>query len=258
MPVLLDEARDGVRHLTLNRPESRNALSGELRADLLAALRGAATDPDVRAVVLRGAGGAFCSGADLADLGDRAGPGEIAAMLESGREVITAIVTCPKPVVAVLQGAAAGAGLSLALACDLLVADDTAVLHPVFRKVGLAPDWGLTYWFTRSLGLHRAKAVLLTGRSLPAAEAAALGLLARVWPAGELEEQLTALVADLASGPTAALSLTKQLLDRAADADLAAALRAETDAALLLTRSDDHAEALRAFGERRAPRFTGH
>lgn len=256
MPVLLSEVRAGALHLTLNRPASRNALSRELRADLLAALLEAAADPSLRAVVIRGAGGAFCSGADLTDLGDDAGPAEIAAMLENGRQVIAAVVDCPKPVVAALQGAAAGAGLSLALACDLLVADDTAVLHPVFRRVGLAPDWGLTHWFVRSLGVHRAKDVLLTGRSLPAAEGMALGLVSRVWPAATFEAELDAFVTDLATGPTAALSLTKSLVDGAAD--LAATMEAETDAALLLTRTADHAEAVQAFAERRPPRFAGH
>ncbi len=253
---LLVRVSAGIAQLTLNRPRSRNALSDEVRTLLLGALRAATVDPAVRAVLIRGAGGAFCSGADVSDLG--MGPAGTAAMLERGREIVTALAELPKPVIAAVQGPAAGAGFSLALACDLIVAADTAAFHPVFSKVGLAPDWAFTHWFVRSIGLHRAKDILLTGRALPAAEAHELGLVARVWPAAEFETELAAFAAEIAAGPTVALGVTKRLLNQAADVDLAASLAAEAYAALFVTGTADHAEAVAALATRRPPKFEGH
>ncbi|MBA3745594.1 enoyl-CoA hydratase-related protein [Sporichthya sp.] len=255
-PALLSRIDAGVLWLTLNRPKARNALSDELRTLLFEAVRTAALDPGVRAVVIRGAGGAFCAGADVAQLG--IGQAGTAAMLERGREIVTALAELPKPVVAAVQGPAAGAGFSLALACDLIVADDSAVFHPVFAKVGLAPDWAFTHWFVRTLGLHRAKDILLTGRALPAAEAHDLGLVARHWPTAEFEENLRAFAMSLADGPTVALGVTKRLLNEAVETDLAGSLTAEAYAALYVTGSADHAEAVAAFAEKRPARFEGH
>ena len=254
--MLLTRVESGVLWLTLNRPTVRNALSDDLRTALFEALRTAALDPAVRAVVIRGAGGAFCAGADVAQLG--IGQAGTAAMLERGREIVTALAELPKPVVAAVQGPAAGAGFSLALACDLIVADTSAVFHPVFAKVGLAPDWAFTHWFVRTLGLHRAKDILLTGRALPAAEAHNLGVVARVWPADDFDEDLRAFATSLADGPTVALGVTKRLLNEAVETDLAGSLTAEAYAALYVTGTADHAEAVAAFAEKRPARFQGH
>jgi 2-(1,2-epoxy-1,2-dihydrophenyl)acetyl-CoA isomerase len=254
-PLLVRQIEAGIAELTLNRATVRNALNTALRDALLAAVRAAGADPAVRVVVLRGAGGSFCSGADTADIGAAADPQVIAAMLDSGSAIITAITDCPKPVVAALQGPAVGAGFSLALACDVLVADETAVLHPTFGRIGLAPDWGLSHRLVRGLGLYRAKEILLSCRALDAPDAAALGLVAKVWPTDRFEDELAAYVGALSAGPTAALGVTKRLLNHAADADLAAVLLAESYAALHLVRSADHVEAVRAFAERRPPRF---
>jgi 2-(1,2-epoxy-1,2-dihydrophenyl)acetyl-CoA isomerase len=255
-PALLSRSESGVLWLTLNRPKVRNALSDDLRTALFEALRTAALDPAVRALVIRGAGGAFCSGADVSQLG--IGPAGTAAMLERGREIVTALADLPKPIVAAVQGPAAGAGFSLALACDLIVADDSAAFHPVFAKVGLAPDWAFTHWFVRTLGLHRAKDILLTGRALPAQEAHDLGLVARLWPADEFEENLRAFAVGLADGPTVALGVTKRLLNQSVETDLVGSLSAEAYAALYVTGTSDHAEAVAAFAERRPARFEGH
>lgn len=254
-PALLLRIEAGVLWLTLNRPAVRNALDDDLRTRLFAEVRRAALDPAVRAVVIRGAGGAFCSGADLAQLG--IGAEGTAAMLERGREIVTALAELPMPVVAAVQGPAAGAGFSLALACDLIVADDTAVFHPVFSKVGLAPDWAFTHWFVRTVGLHRAKDILLTGRSLPASEAHDLGLVARCWPSEEFDTNLKAFAESLASGPTVALGATKRLLNEAVETNLAGSLTAEAYAALYVTGTADHAEAVAAFEDRRPPQFEG-
>jgi 2-(1,2-epoxy-1,2-dihydrophenyl)acetyl-CoA isomerase len=255
-PVLLSRTESGVLWLTLNRPKVRNALSDDLRTALFEALRTAALDPAVRALVIRGSGGAFCSGADVSQLG--MGPAGTAHMLERGREIVMALADLPKPVVAAVQGPAAGAGFSLALACDLIVADDSAAFHPVFAKVGLAPDWAFTHWFVRTLGLHRAKDILLTGRALPAGEAHDLGLVARLWPGEEFEANLRAFATGLADGPTVALGATKRLLNQAVETDLAGSLSAEAYAALYVTGTSDHAEAVAAFTERRPARFEGH
>ncbi|MGH3860720.1 enoyl-CoA hydratase/isomerase family protein, partial [Actinokineospora sp.] len=178
-PVLV-QARDGALEITLNRPRVLNAMNGDLRARLWSELTQAARDDAVRVVVLRGSGSAFCSGADVRDLA--AEPTTTLGTLDMGRDIVTAVANMPKPVVAAVRGAAVGAGMSLALACDLVVADPTAVFHPIFVRRGLAPDWGCAHWLVRHLGLARAKDVLLTGRSLAAAEAHALGLIARLWP----------------------------------------------------------------------------
>jgi 2-(1,2-epoxy-1,2-dihydrophenyl)acetyl-CoA isomerase len=255
-PVLLSRTESGVLWLTLNRPKVRNALSDDLRTALFKSLRTAAVDPAVRAVVIRGAGGAFCSGADVSQLG--IGPAGTAEMLERGREIVMALADLPKPVVAAVQGPAAGAGFSLALACDLIVADESAAFHPVFAKVGLAPDWAFTHWFVRTLGLHRAKDIVLTGRALPAPEAHDLGLVARLWPAAEFDANLGAFATGLAGGPTVALGATKRLLNQAVETDLAGSLSAEAYAALYVTGTSDHAEAVAAFAERRPARFEGH
>lgn len=253
--ALLTRSDAGVLWLTLNRPAVRNALNDELRALLLDALRAAASDPAVRAVVLAGAGAGFCSGADVSDLG--VGAAGTAAMLERGREIVTALAELPKPVIAAVRGPAAGAGFSLALACDLIVADESAVFHPVFSKVGLAPDWAFTHWFVRTLGLHRAKDILLTGRALSAGEAQDLGLVARLWPAAEFDASLQDLATALAGGPTVALGVTKRLLNEAVETNLAGSLSAEAYAALYVTGTADHAEAVAAFGQRRPARFEG-
>ena len=255
-PVLLSRSEDGVLWLTLHRPKVRNALSDDLRTALFDALRIAATDASIRAVVIRGSGGAFCSGADVSQLG--IGPAGTAQMLERGREIVMALAELPKPIVAAVQGPAAGAGFSLALACDLIVADESAAFHPVFAKAGLAPDWAFTHWFVRTLGLHRAKDILLTGRALPAAEAHDLGIVARLWPSGEFEENLRAFAIGLADGPTVALGATKRLINQAVETDLAGSLSAEAYAALYVTGTSDHAEAVAAFADKRPARFQGH
>lgn len=253
--MLLREEHQGVLWLTLNRPRVRNALNSDLRAGLLGELFQAASSTSVRAVVLRGAPGAFCSGADVTDMAS--GMAGTVAMLDLGRDIVTAIANLSKPVVAAVQGVAAGAGFSLALSCDLVVADPTALFRPIFVERGLAPDWGCCYWLVRHLGLARAKDVLLTGRSLSAVEAHELGIVARLWEEDEFAERLRAFVDQLASGPTVALGITKRTLNRAAESDLHGVLAMETYGQAYATATSDHAEAVRAFSERRLAAFEG-
>lgn len=241
--------------LTLNRPDALNALNAELRHALLAALNAARKDDDTRAVIITGAGRGFCAGADL-----RGGSAERQfrrVLTAEYNPLVTAMRALPKPVVAAVNGVAAGAGVSLALAADLVVAADEARFVPAFNRIGLVPDSGLTRTLVRGLGRHRAMEILLGERELGAAEARDLGLVSAVVPTAKLEEAARELARRLAGGPTRAIGLTKRLIDAAEDANLADALASEAALQELAGRSEDHAEGVAAFGEKREPRFSG-
>ena len=249
------ELSDGVATITLNRPESLNALNAVMRAELLAALKAAGRDDAVRAVVITGEGRAFCSGADL-----RGGSGERAfrrVLTAEYHPLITAVRELPKPVIAAVNGVAAGAGMSLALACDLVYAADDARFVLAFLRIGLVPDSGLTRTLVRALGRHRAAALIFSGEPLGAAEAQAVGLVDGVVPADQLSAAVRAAAASLASGPTAAIGLAKRAINHAEDALLSESLEMEAALQELAGRSEDHAEGIAAFGEKREPRFLG-
>ena len=253
--VLLHQQDGGVSILTLNRPDALNALNAELRHALLAALNAARKDDDTRAVIITGAGRGFCAGADL-----RGGSAERQfrrVLTAEYNPLVTAMRALPKPVVAAVNGVAAGAGVSLALAADLVVAADEARFVPAFNRIGLVPDSGLTRTLVRGLGRHRAMEILLGERELGAAEARDLGLVSAVVPAAKLQEAARELAQRLAGGPTRAIGLTKRLIDAAEDANLADALASEAALQELAGRSEDHAEGVAAFGEKREPRFSG-
>ncbi|HET9416639.1 MAG TPA: enoyl-CoA hydratase-related protein [Candidatus Limnocylindria bacterium] len=254
-PVLLQATDGAVTMLTLNRPDALNALNAELRRELLAALKAAARDDAIRAVVLTGAGRGFCAGADL-----RGGSGERdfrAVLTSEYNPLVEAIRACPKPVVASVNGVAAGAGMSLALAADLVIAAEEARFVPAFHRIGLVPDSGLTRTLVRALGRHRAFAILAGERPLDAAAANEAGLVATVVPAAELATVTVEVAARLAAGPTRGLALTKRLLADAEDATLVASLTAEAALQDLAGRTEDHAEGVAAFAEKRDPRFHG-
>jgi 2-(1,2-epoxy-1,2-dihydrophenyl)acetyl-CoA isomerase len=245
----------GVATLTLNRPESLNALSSAMRRELTAALRAAAKDDATRAVIITGAGRGFCAGADL-----RGGSGERdfrRVLTTEYHPLIEAIRGLPKPVVAAVNGVAAGAGVSLALAADLVVAAEDARFVPAFARIGLVPDSGLTRILVRGVGRHRAFAILTGERQLGAGDARELGLVAAVVPGAHLLEAAGEIARRLAAGPTAAIGLTKRLLNRAEDAALTDALAAEAALQDVAGRSEDHAEGVAAFGEKREPEFRG-
>jgi 2-(1,2-epoxy-1,2-dihydrophenyl)acetyl-CoA isomerase len=249
------ELSDGVATITLNRPESLNALNAVMRAELLAALKAAARDDAVRAVVITGEGRAFCSGADL-----RGGGGERAfrrVLTAEYNPLISAVRELPKPVLAAVNGVAAGAGMSLALACDLVYAADDARFVLAFLRIGLVPDSGLTRTLVRALGRHRAAALIFSGEPLGAAEAQAVGLVNGVVPADQLGAAVRAAAASLASGPTAAIGLAKRAINHAEDALLSESLGLEAALQELAGRTQDHAEGVAAFSEKREPRFIG-
>ena len=252
---LLTEVADGVATLTLNRPEALNALNSQLRRELLGALKAASRDEATRAVVITGAGRGFCAGADLRGGSDER---EFRAVLSAEyNPLIEAIRALPKPVVAAVNGVAAGAGVSLALAADVIVASAEARFVPAFHRIGLVPDSGLARVLVRGVGRHRAFEVLMGERQLGADEARDLGLVAAVVPADRLADTAAELARRLAQGPTTAIGLTKRLLSIAEDVSLPEALATEAALQDLAGRTDDHAEGVAAFGEKRDPRFTG-
>lgn len=253
--TLLHEVDQGVATLTLNRPDSLNALNSTLRRELLDAVGAARKDEATRAVVITGAGRAFCAGADL-----RGGSAEREFRRVISSEynpLIEAIRTLPKPVVAAVNGVAAGAGVSLALAADIVVAATDARFVPAFSRIGLVPDSGLTRTLVRAMGRHRALEILLGERQLGADEAEAAGLVAAVVPGDRLADTAADVARRLAAGPTRAIGLTKRLVNAAEDVTLAESLAAEAGLQEVAGRSEDHAEGVSAFEEKRDPQFRG-
>jgi len=246
--------------ITLARPERLNALGATMRDDLEAALREVGGHPEVRVVVLTGAGRAFCAGADLdamADLLDREDEETIVSFLEAGARVIRRLRTLAQPVVAALNGPAAGAGAALALACDFRLAADTATIALSFTRIGLQPDWGASYFLPRIVGLARALDLALTGRPVEPAEALAMGLVHRVLPSDGFRRAVEGFARELATRPPLALAAAKRTLSLALESDLDAVLAHEQREQLTLFRTADVREGVAAFREKRTPRFAG-
>jgi 2-(1,2-epoxy-1,2-dihydrophenyl)acetyl-CoA isomerase len=254
--------RDGaVATARLNNPAKLNALSDTLTRELVDALAALKDDQEVRAVVLTGEGRGFCSGADLGGMeqdyrgGGRARPSDL---LDDGyAKIVRLIVNSPKPVIAAVNGVAAGAGLSLALACDLRVASDAATFSMAFVRIGLVPDSGASYFLPRIVGAAAALELSITGERIDAERALRIGLVTRVVPAESLPDTAATLAAELAALPTRAIALTKQLMRDAASLSLDEALALESRVQDEATRTDDHREGVLAFLDKRAPEFRG-
>ncbi|MGE5691917.1 MAG: enoyl-CoA hydratase-related protein [Pseudomonadota bacterium] len=251
----VEVGRDGaVMTITLNRPEVFNAFNADLHARLADALREAG-DPEVRAVVITGAGRGFCAGQDLTEFRESPDIGQ--ALRGTYHPNVRAIRGLEKPVIAAVNGAAAGAGLSLACACDLRVASDAAVFAPGFIGIGLVPDAGGAYFLARILGVPRAFELMASGRRLTAAEAQAWGLVSEVFEASTFAEQTAAYAAEWAARPTRGVALTKRLFDEAAGKGLEETLALEAQLQEEATRTGDFAEGVAAFLEKRPPAFRG-
>lgn len=248
---------DGVATIHLARPARRNALTAAMLIELNAALVQAAQDDAVRAIVLTGAGVGFCAGQDLTDLPSDAAQVIESLLLDHYKPVILALTELPKPVIAAVNGIAAGAGAALALACDLRVMADDAALYYAFANVGLVPDAGATWLLARQVGYSRALEIALSGQRLPAQRCLELGLTNQVVPAAELLDQAHAWAAKLAQGPTAAIALTKSLMQDAMTSGLAIAIDREAAAQAKAAATLDHHEGIAAFIEKRPPRFEG-
>jgi 2-(1,2-epoxy-1,2-dihydrophenyl)acetyl-CoA isomerase len=255
VPTVEIRRDEGVVTLTLNRPDVLNALDAGMLAELGKALRDA-RDPGVRAVVLTGAGRGFCVGQDLREF--REGTGDIGERLRSQYHPnLLALRRLEKPVIAAVNGPAAGAGLSLALACDMRVASDRATFVPAFVNVGLVPDSGGSYFTRELLGYSRALEWMGSGRRLTAAEAHAWGLVSEVVEADALSARTAGLAARLAAMPTAAVGMTKRLLAHAGSATLEEQLEREAQLQGAATKTEDFAEGVAAFLEKREARFSG-
>jgi enoyl-CoA hydratase/carnithine racemase len=256
--VLIERRDDRVATLTLNRPERKNALTLELVSALTDALRRASEDDEVRCVVLTGAGGAFCSGADLKAAMGRAEPlAGVEEALGGYHDLIRAVVGAPKPVIASVDGPAVGFGCDLALACDIRVLSARAYLQEKFVRIGLMPDGGGTLWLTRMIGIGRALELLLTGDPIEAERALELGIANRVVPHGELEAQAGALAARLAKGPPLAHAAIKGAVRAALASTIEDALAREREGQLRCLRSQDFMEGVGAWMQGREPEFTG-
>ncbi len=254
--VLVDRT-DGIATLTLNRPEARNALDIAMREELVGAFDEIERDATARVVILTGAGGHFCAGGDVKSMQRKHTAIEGRERVELLNRFVLRLFNFPKPVIAMVDGFAVGAGCNIALGCDMIVASDRARFGEVFLKIGLVPDGGGTWLLPRLVGLAKAKELVLTAEIIDAAEALRIGLVNRVVPAAELESVTRGLAAKIAAGPPIAATLAKALLNRAATVDLAAALEGEAFGQSNAITSEDHAEGVRAFLEKRAPRFQG-
>jgi 2-(1,2-epoxy-1,2-dihydrophenyl)acetyl-CoA isomerase len=247
-----------VSYLTLNRPEVLNALTPGQRDLLVELLAQASADPDVRAVVLTGTGRGFCAGADLRGAPGAVASGDVARTIRLGAQrLIAAVLDCEKPVIAAVNGTAAGLGAHLALACDLVLAAESARFIEVFVRRGLVPDGGGAYLLPRLIGPRRAKELMFFGDALNAREAERLGLVNRVLDDEELTRTAREWAERLATGPTRALALTKQLVNTSLDSDRATAFAAEAAAQEINMATADAQEGVASFVERRSPEYRG-
>ena len=257
------EIRERVAVITLNRPEARNALSDELSPALRHLLEEVRDDAEIGAVMLTGAGTAFCAGGDVKGMGANSRKetmSDAAAVndLKHRQSRMTgALSAMPKPTVAVLPGPAAGAGLALAMACDIRIAAQSAFITTGYARVGLSGDYGMAWMLTSLVGTARAREFMFTGERLSAERCLELGLFNRVHPDDEVRQAGFAFTRDLANGPSVALRLMKDNLNFASHAQFQAALDREAENLIRSARTDDHREAVRAFVEKRAPRFSG-
>lgn len=255
---LLWEQEGRVATISFNRPAKRNAMSWVMFEEIREAFETAAADPEVRCIVVTGAGGAFCSGADLSD------PANMVTSTSEFKErmrvidgIVRSVIGCPKPTIAKVTGVAAGAGCNIALGCDLIVASTDASFAELFVKRGLVVDFGGTWALSRMLPLHKAKELAFLGETISAQEAERLGLLNRLCEPDEIDSVVKDIAQRLAALPPASLALMKENLNRAAERSLEENLAAESMAQTFMFGTEDMKEAVMAFLEKREPRFTG-
>jgi len=254
------EKKNGVLWIRLNRPEKLNAFNDQMGNELQDALKEGEKSSDVRCLVLTGEGRAFSVGEDLNSNRDSGSGGRLSlgeTLRRKYNPIVTRIRKMDKPVLAAINGTTAGAGLGLALACDLRSASEKASFHEAFIKVGLAPDSGTSFWLTRILGLGRAMEVGMLGDTIGAAQALNLGLVNWVFPEAQFTAESTKIAERLASGPTRAIALTKRTLNRAIVVDLDSALEYEAYIQEIAGMTKDHAEGVKSFFEKRPAVFKG-
>ena len=259
--MVLQHLEAGLLTITMNRPDRRNALNPDMTRGLVDAARRAAEDHEVRAVLLKGAGGTFCVGGDVKAMAEGHAPLPFEAKLVNlrrGMEVSRILHQMPKPVVAQLDGAAAGAGLSIALSCDLRVASESCKITTAFAKVGFSGDYGGTYFLTQLLGSARARELYLLSPVLSAQEAFTLGMVTKVVPDAEVDAAAHELALSLAQGPSVALGYIKRNINNAEHLSLEACFDGEAMHHTRAGETVDHKEAAKAFVEKRKAAFVGH
>ena len=259
-PVVLESRQGAVTMLVMNRPEKLNALNNELSTALNEVLVRIANDASVHVVVLTGAGRAFCAGGDLGAIGkgrERSDSTELAPILRSGMQAVLNLRTMPQPVIAAINGPAAGAGMNLALAADIRLAVDGSVFGQNFAKVGLFPDYGGTYFLPQLVGPSVAAEMFYTGEMIDAATAHRLGIINHLFPADQFEGAVAAFARKIADGPQLAIRAVKKSIFHAQKDELMQALEREVEVQLKCFHSHDCLEGIRAFLEKRPPKFQG-
>ena len=260
---LLCEIRGRVALITLNRPEARNALSDRLTPALRRMIKQCGDDPKVGALLITGAGNAFCAGGDVKGMGSNAAKAEttfeqrVAELRVKQRTLTRALVAVRKPTIAALPGPAAGAGLALALACDIRIAAESAIMATGYIRIGLTGDYGIAWLLTRLVGTSRARELMFLSERIDARRCETLGLVNRVVPDVELAEAAFVLAKSLADGPSIALAYMKDNLDHAVTSDFLQSMDQEADHMVRAARTTDHKEAVRAFINKRKPEFIG-
>jgi enoyl-CoA hydratase/carnithine racemase len=263
---LLCEIRERVAVITLNRPEARNSLSDHLTPALRTMIRTCGENPDVGALLITGAGTAFCSGGDVKGMGahrkqstlDMSFDERVADLQERQRLLTGALVAVRKPTIAALPGPAAGAGLAIAMACDIRIAAQSAFVSTGYLRVGLSGDYGIAWLLTRLVGTARARELMFTADKVEATRAEAIGLFNRVVPDDRLQDEAFAMARGMAQGPTLALRYMKDNLDEALAFDFTTARDHEAERLIRTTMTADHREAVQAFIEKRKPNFSGN
>lgn len=259
--VLAYEKREGVGVLTLNRPEKANAFNQEMVDGIMDVLERVRKDDDVRVLVVTGAGKAFCAGADVSRLQNRLQGKEEARFrserYESRGSFVLALTQSPRPTIAAVNGVAVGAGMSIALACDIRIAAETASFGSLFIRRAIPPDSGTSWLLPRLVGISNALEMMYTGEIIDAARAKEIGLVSRVVPPGKLMEETMALARKIAAGPAVALDLTRRAVYRGLSNDLPAQYEYESYVQRIASQAEDHKESIQAFFEKRPPRYTG-
>jgi enoyl-CoA hydratase/carnithine racemase len=261
MAYVLTEKKNGIGKLVLNRPEKLNAIIGEMREDILKSLEDFSQDKSVRVVVITGAGRGFCAGGDvgyLADLVKKQDLEGLKGLLFLGKSLVSLIREMPKPVVAAVNGPAAGAGLNLAVACDIRIASTQASFGASFSKIGLHPDWGGSWFLPRLVGPSRACELVFTGEMMSAEEAYRIGLVNHIYPPETFYDEVEKLASLLASRPPKALALAKRLLWDSLQMGMQACLEKEIENQVACFQDKDAYEGIHAFLEKRSPVFTGN
>lgn len=251
------ERLKGVAMIRINRPETMNALETSVKKDLIDCFQSFYEDNDVRVIVLTGTGKAFCAGGNLRELEEKGSIDHVRKQVLLSRQMILTIQALQKPIIAAVNGTAAGSGVSIALACDLIIASDKARFSLGFVRVGLVPDSGASYFLPRLVGLNKAKELALTGRMVSALEMADLGLVNQVVSHEEIEEKALRLAGEIAEHPPLAIAFTKKVLNQGYNLNLLDALEAEAQYLTVCRQTKDHVEGVKAFREKRKPVFSG-